>query len=187
MNIILEYKDTFTHLNILKIGAYRGECGNDPLYGKLNDKMNCIFIEPVERYIKDLKEYHGKTLPMNHFIYINKALGGQEGKIQIHYPSVTNDWNTLPLWLEQCASSRPDHVKSHGYEIDMDTAIVPMTTIKTILNYYFVKSIDWLCCDTEGMDYDILMAYDFSVKPTFLSFEKIHMDGYKTVGKKYDT
>ena len=49
-----------------------------------------------------------------------------------------------------------------------------------------IKSIDYLSIDTEGHDYDILMAIDFNlIKPILISFEHMHMDGYKTQGEKY--
>lgn len=187
MNIQINYSNDFSHLNILKIGAYKGDCSNDILHGKINHKMNAIFVEPVERYIRDLRNYHIRELPLNRFIYLNKAVYNTEGKIRIHYPSITNDWNKVPQWIEQCASIRPTHATDHGFQLDMDSAMVPCTTIKKILEEYFIRSIDYLCIDTEGADYDILTSYDFSIKPKFLSFENLHMDGYKQRGVKYNT
>ena len=186
MDIKINYSSDFSHLNILKIGAYKGDCSNDILHGKLTDKMAIIFVEPVERYITALKSYHGREIPMNKYIYINKAVYSTEGKLKINFPSITNDWSKLPQWLEQCASVRPTHITDHGFkDIDLDTAIVPCTTISKILEDYFIRSIDYLCIDTEGCDYDILTNYDFKIKPKFLSFENLHMDGYKTRGIKY--
>ena len=40
---------------------------------------------------------------------------------------------------------------------------------------------------SEGMDYKILMSYDFkkNVKPSKILFEHNHMDGTFTIGKNY--
>lgn len=185
--IILTFPSDSSHLNILKIGAYKINPGNDPIYKNLYDNLNVIFVEPVERYIRSLQDYYNNALPNNKFIYINKAVYKNESKIKIFFPSITNDWNKVPLWLEQCSSIRPTHIQDHGYDIDIDTAIVPTTTINSIIQTHSIKSIDYLVVDAEGADYDILTTYDFAVKPKYLSFENLHMDGYKTKGEKYKT
>ena len=64
---------------------------------------------------------------------------------------------------------------------------MPTTTINSIIQTHSIKSIDYLVVDAEGADYDILTTYDFAVKPKYLSFENVHMDGYKTKGEKYKT
>jgi hypothetical protein len=103
-------------------------------------------------------------------------------------PNGTNDFDTLPYWIDQCASTNADHFKNHGYDIDLDCMKIPMTTINQIVKEYDITHIDYLLVDTEGCDYQILMDMNLdNIKPTYISFEHLHMDGYKKHDVKYDT
>jgi hypothetical protein len=93
----------------------------------------------------------------------------------------------LPWWIDQLAGSNPKHFTDHGYDIDLDMSYIPTTTINQICIDLKIKTLDYLIVDTEGHDYDILMSVDFDlIKPVFITFEHLHMDGYKTIGQKYE-
>jgi hypothetical protein len=60
-------------------------------------------------------------------------------------------------------------------------------TLDDIITKYHVGSLEWLVTDTEGHDYEILMALDLNkLKPKFIMFEHAHMDGYKKTDVKYN-
>jgi FkbM family methyltransferase len=186
MNINLDMKKEETHLNILKIGAYMG-CKSDSLFGQINESMKIIFIEPIEKFILSLKEYHKIVCPNNKFIYVQKAISDKEGKMCLYTPSITNDFSVLPHWIEQCTSKTISHIRDHAEkEVDLDIIWVKCTTIKKVLQTFNINSIDWITIDTEGCDYEILMNYDFFIKPKYISFEHLHMDGFKRTGEKYE-
>ena len=54
------------------------------------------------------------------------------------------------------------------------------------MKQYNIKNLDFLVFDTEGHDYEILMNYDFDLlKPKYIQFEYIHMDGFNTWKRNY--
>lgn len=173
--------------HILKIGAYKGNVMNDDVYYNINSNTKVIFVEPVPSYFYQLKENYNNKCNNNNFIYINKAVSNFIGKINMFYPSITNNFETLPWWIEQLASIHKNHCKDHGYDIDLDSILVNTTTINEIANDLDIKKIILLIVDTEGHDFDIIMNIDFSIiKPKFIKFENMHLSGYKNKGNKYN-
>ena len=71
----------------------------------------------------------------------------------------------------------------------LETINVQTTTINSIVKKYKLKEIYLLKTDAEGMDYNILMSYDFkkNAKPSKILFEHNHMDGTFTIGENYKT
>lgn len=184
--MIYSNPDDMNHYAILKIGANNGQCPNDNLFGKINSSLRCIFVEPVPRLYEQMVSYYNTSYLYNNFIYINKAVSSKIDKLQIYYPSRTNDFKKLPWWVDQLSGCNPQHFSDHGYSVDLDMSYIPTTTVNQICKEFQVKTLDYLTVDTEGHDYDILMAVDFNIiRPTFISFEHLHMDGYKTQAEKY--
>lgn len=181
-----KYNDNPSYINVLKIGAFKGDVINDELFLQVNNKTKIIFVEPITKYYNALVKSYDEKYPQNKFVYINKAVSNKIGKIKLYCPSITNDFKKLPWWIEELTSSNPQHFKDHGYDIDLDCLQVPTTTINQIIEDYNIKSIDYLCVDTEGHDYDILMNMDLTIKPRFICFEHLHMDGYKRQQYKYE-
>lgn len=185
-NIIITYIPDPSHCSVLKIGANNGQCPNDNIFGKMLPTFKIIFVEPVPRLFNELKKYYDSLYSNHNFIFLNKAVSSKIDKLKIYYPSVTNDFSTLPWWIDQLSGSDPLHFSKHGFDIDLDFSYIPTTTINQICKDYNIKTIDYLSVDTEGHDFDILMAMDLEiVKPKFITFEHLHMDGYKTQGVKY--
>lgn len=191
-NIDSFFKNLFNHpintneIHILKIGAFTGNIQNDELFGNLSKNTKAIFVEPIPKYFYKLKENYNNKYPNNKFLYINKAVSGAVGKLQLFSPSETNNYDKLPWWIEQLASSNKDHCKNHGYDIDLDNLWVNCTTISQLIYEYKIEKLYYLIVDTEGNDYDILINTSFEkFKPKFIKFENMHMDGYKTKGDKY--
>lgn len=176
------------HFEVLKIGAYKGDVKNDTVIQVVRSDTPAIFVEPVPAYYQSLMKNCARFFPDNHFIYINKAVSDKKGKIGIYYPSITNDFDELPWWVEQLASVNPDHCKNHGFDIDLDYIQIPTTTINDIVETYNISSLHYLVVDTEGHDYEVLMAMDLTrLKPEIIIFEHLHMDGYKIQGHRYET
>ena len=187
INILYNINNDVSHLNILKIGAFKGNVVNDHLFNSITSATSIIFVEPVTKYFTELVKNYDSKYPNNKFKYLNKAVSNKIGRLGIYCPSITNDFKSLPWWIEQLASCNPEHFKNHGYDIDLDLFHVPTTTINQIVLDNNIKNIDYLCVDTEGHDFDILMDMDLTkMKPTYISFEHLHMDGYKNQGEKYD-
>lgn len=181
------YEDNPHHYSAIKIGANNGQCPNDNLFEKIIPDLRIVFVEPVPRLFEQMVSYYNKKYSSNNYVYLNKAVSSEIGKIQIYYPSKTNDFGKLPWWIDQLSGNNPGHFSDHGYDIDLDMSYIPTTTVNQICIDLKIKTLDYLTVDTEGHDYDIMMAVDFDIiKPKFITFEHLHMDGYKNKAEKYE-
>lgn len=184
---------------IIQIGSYVGNTRNDPLFDSIDSTTRLFLIEPVPFFFQILKKNYAKTYPdyYSNIVFINKAVSTYDGIIEMHVPSMENDFDKFPSWTPQLASVRSDHISRHiqmnprnGFEkLKMDTIQVTSATLNSIISEYQISSIHILQIDTEGHDYDILMHYDFEVKPQKLVFEHVHtpFDKYQQLEDKlYD-
>ncbi len=173
--------------HILKIGAFKGNVPNDTLYSTINCNSKVIFVEPVPSYYYELKDNYNKKFSNNNFIYLNDAVSDKQEKMQIYYPSKSNNFSQLPWWIDQLASSNIKHCEDHGYNIDLDMINVNAITVKQIMDYCNIKTLFCLMIDTEGSDFKILMSIDFSTfKPFYIVFENMHLTSYHNRGENYD-
>ena len=180
----LDYENDY---HILKIGAFKGNVPNDALFSTINSKSKIIFVEPVPSYYYELKENYNKKFNNNKFIYLNNAVSNKEEKIQIYYPSKTNDYTKLPWWIDQLASSNQKHCEDHGYSVDLDMININAITVKQIVDYCNIKMLFCLIIDTEGNDFKILMSIDFNqFKPFYIVFENMHLTSYHNRGENYN-
>jgi FkbM family methyltransferase len=173
--------------HIIKIGAFTGNVCNDIIYHNVTNDTKIIFIEPVPLFFTILKNNYNNKYVNNNFIFIDKALSNFNGKMKMYYPSSTNDFNNLPWRINQLGSKNIDHIKKHGFDIDLDCINVNTITFNSLINEYDIDNIFILYIDTEGCDYDIITSIDFiMIKPKFLIFENMHLTDTKEKGYKYD-
>ena len=173
--------------HILKIGAFKGNVPNDTLFSTINANSKVIFVEPVPSYYYELKNNYNRKFQNNKFIYLNDAVSNKQEKIQIYYPSKTNDYTKLPWWIDQLASSNQKHCEDHGYTLDLDLININAITVKQIVDYCNIKTLFCLMIDTEGNDFKILMSIDFNqFKPFYIVFENMHLTSYHNRGENYN-
>jgi FkbM family methyltransferase len=173
--------------HILKIGAFKGNVPNDTIFSTINTNSKVIFVEPVPSYYYELKDNYNRTFPNNTFIYLNNAVSNKQEKMQIYYPSKTNDYTKLPWWIDQLASSNQKHCEDHGYTLDLDMININAITVKQIVDYCNIKTLFCLMIDTEGNDFKILMSIDFNqFKPFYIVFENMHLTSYHNRGENYN-
>ena len=174
--------------HILKIGAFKGNVPNDSVYYNINSNTKAIFVEPVPTYYYELKNNYNNKFINNQFIYLNDAVSDKNEKLQIYYPSKTNNFNQLPSWIEQIASSNIKHCEDHGYQLDYDMININAITVKQIVEVYNIQMLFCLMIDTEGSDFKILMNTDFSkFKPLYIVFENMRLTSYHNRGENYNT
>lgn len=105
-----------------------------------------INIEPVEGLYKQLS----KERPRD--INLNVAVAPAEGKLKLReYTQGYHGWSTLDKNTKIERGSKPHR----DYE-------VPVQPLKTILEQYEVKEIDFLKIDVEGFEYEVLNSNDWS-------------------------
>jgi len=173
------YNKEDNNWNLLKIGAFTGNCDNSFIPKKY---MKNILVEPVKEYFEDLKYNYQNYFPNYTVEYVNKAISNSNGVTTIYYPTDTSKIS----WIEQCSSVSKEHILQHGYDSIIKECKVEKITLNKLVSQYNIKKLDFLVIDTEGHDYEILMNYDFELlKPKYIQFEYIHMDGYKTWNRNY--
>lgn len=160
--------------NILKIGAYTGNGDNS---FKEQKYMKIILVEPVKDLYEELKYNYSNKYPNYTIEYINKAVSNSCGTTSIYYPTNSNHIT----WIKQCSSLYKEHILEHGYKDNIKEYKVDKITLNKLVKQYNIHNLDLLVVDTEGHDYEILMNYDFELlKPKYIQFEYIHMDGFNT-------
>ena len=174
------------HLDFLQIGAHIGNTINDPIFKEIDETTKMILVEPVPYLFESLKKnYKEKLGDIKNIVFINKAVSDFIGTIELTIPSERNDFSKLPYYASQLASVNSRHANRHIEELLVDEINVKTTTIDQIIKEMNITEIELLHTDTEGHDYNILMAYSFIVKPRQVLFEHKHIDGPFTTTIKY--
>jgi len=170
---------------ILQIGSHIGNTPNDPIYNLVNENTKLILVEPVPYLFNELKKNY-KSKNIKDITFINKAVSDSIKEIDLYIPSLKNNFNNFPYYASQLSSVNKDHIERHLKNLITEKIKVKTTTINNIIETYNIKNIDLLHTDTEGHDYNILMSYDFIIKPKYIMFEYKHIDGCFKVGEKLD-
>jgi FkbM family methyltransferase len=176
------------HIDFLQIGAHVGMTPNDHLFGQYFEGKHIILIEPVPYLFNTLKENYMHRAEVNTIEFYNIAISDHDGSLNLYVPSAANDFSRYPFWASQLASTNPEHIKTHLPDLQVEQIKVVCTSLNSLVRMKDITSIDTLYIDTEGHDYNILMAFDLSlVKPKSIQFENKHMDGVFQKGSKYQT
>jgi FkbM family methyltransferase len=176
----------YTNKTIIQIGSHEGETLNDPIFNLVDSSTRLFLVEPVQYLFSRLqKNYKNRFGDVSNIVFINKAVSDFIGEIQMTVPSENNDFSRLPFWASQLGSINSGHATGHIPGLIVDQIVVKTTTVSEIVKEYNIGEIELLHTDTEGHDYNILMSYDFSVKPKKIMFEHKHIDGLFRVGEKY--
>ena len=171
---------------IIQIGSHIGNTINDPIFKHIDKSTKLFLVEPVPYlYSKLIENYSNKLVDISNIVFINKAISDRDGQLTLNIPSLKNDFSKLPFWATQISSVNYSHLSMHIPSLIIDKIDVECITLDSLVSKYNIANIYLLHIDTEGHDYDILMAYSFSIKPTIVIFEHKHMDGFVTTGKRY--
>lgn len=161
----------------VQIGANNG-VSNDPLNEFiLNSCWSGILIEPLPDVFEVLKKNHKETKA--NLLFENVAIGSLNGEVPFFY--IDNSDQTLPVWTSQLSSFNRDvvvrNLGGHPQFIDRIKSVnIKTLTLSALLEKHGLSKIDLLHTDTEGYDYEILKAIDFSnVHPDIIMFESIHL------------
>ena len=176
----------YKNKTIIQIGSHEGFTCNDPIFSVVDSTTRLILVEPVPYLFTRLqKNYKERFRDNANIIFINKAVSDFTGEIEMTVPSENNDFSRLPFWASQLGSINSEHATRHIPHLQVEKIIVKTTTVNEIVKEYGIYEIELLHTDTEGHDYNILMAYDFKIKPRKIMFEHKHIDGLFCVGSKY--
>lgn len=175
------------HVDYLQIGAHIGNTHNDKLFSKDLSNKTLVLVEPVDYLYRELQRNYKQHHPTANIFFVNAAVSNKDDMtVDLYVPSESNDFTKLPWWASQVASVRKDHVHTWIPSMKMEVRSVPCITLNRLCTMLRIAEVETLLIDTEGHDYDILMALDLSIiKPRHIHFENSHMDGNLTKGARY--
>ncbi len=185
-----------SHWNVIYIGGHSCSIRSEKITIPINSKSRLIFIEPVKHLIDKLIKLCQEIYPNNNFIFLNNAASDTIKTLTLFTPDInifTEDSKLEYIekgwewWFDQLTSIHKDHIRYHNLNLPIKEIQVETITLNFLIEKYNIKSLDILCVDTEGHDFDILYALDFDkLKPKKIIFEHKHMEGTnKPIGEKY--
>lgn len=168
------------HFGMVKIGGYKKE--NDELYNCIKNKDNTIFVEPIKMYYEELRSTVNTIIPDNKFIFANVCISNNNGKMNLFYPSVTNE-GPIPIFY----SNNRKQLEERKVYCDLDSVWVKTITINQLWKDFQIKDVFLLIIETDFHDFEIIMNIDFNVvRPRYIKFANQHMTGFENRGPKYN-
>ena len=177
--------------SIIQIGSCFGNIdGGDPIFDNLNISNNIVLVEPINFLFSKLVENYNNKYPNNNFVFLNKAVSTYNGKLKMYTPDknelLSKRNSKKDSWCWGLASINPNHAGNHwGFIKNVTEIEVECITLNKLIFDNNIIDISLLHIDTEGHDIDILLSYDFTIKPRTIIFENAHTDGTHKRGKKY--
>ena len=151
-----------------KVFVEIGVCDFDTLEPLLKNGWNGYFVEPIPQYADEL----------SHLNVSECAISSYNGTMEMYMSKGINEWSKgISHAVEQQGEKLLEYAGNKKF---LDRKItVNCYTLQTYLKRNNITQIDYLKVDTEGHEMDIFEAYDWSVKPTFMKIEHIHIDDEK--------
>jgi hypothetical protein len=175
-------------IDYFQIGAHIGNTDNDPIFSVLTENKSLILIEPNPYAFDDLRKNYEEKTKTNSIQFENIAVSNKDGFLSLYVPSRINDFTKYPSWTTQIASTNENHLLEHLPDLIIDRISIPCYRLNTLIAKMDIRSIDYLCIDTEGHDYEILSDLDLQIlKPKNIVFENKHMDGIFTKSSRYQS
>jgi FkbM family methyltransferase len=141
----------------IQIGSNVGE---DDFYKKiefLTEKSRVILIEPNNDLIQTLEKNYTSLKERHEIIICNKAISTNNNQTYLY--KYTSDGHSSLI-------NRRSHQQV--------TEILPIEaiTFNKLCEVYQIQEVEYLCMDTEGLDYEIIISIDFEkVKINSICFE----------------
>lgn len=202
---------------IVQIGAYVGNTFNDPLWkfftdiqGRTAPTLKAILVEPDRENFRQLKT---NCAGMRGVVCENAAIADSTGEREFYRLDVDPKEHGMPEWLHQLGSLKEERMTTlwDGFEADQEIKEfylkhrvvdrVNCITPADLFARHGITEIDLLQIDTEGFEYEILKAMDFTRwKPRFINLERtllqhnedacfnmLRREGYRFVDHDADT
>jgi FkbM family methyltransferase len=176
---LTEIKQSEIKLNILQIGANKGNTDNDPVWKLCQENLpeslywHIILVEPNTKALR-IARHHYYDAGFKNVIAYSAGVSDKEEELTLY---VDND---VPgNEGSQHASCIKDQILKMGHTEN------ELTEIKIWcypLTQFMFSGIDYLQIDTEGYDGKILLGYDFKYKPKVIEFELLDLDHYWAMG-----
>jgi len=174
--LIALFADIFPDAFVVQIGANDGVVG-DPLVGAFSKtRWRGLLVEPVpylyEALVARYRDRPGMRVE-------RAAVSAIDGEAPLYRLRTVP--GKMPEWFGQLATLNREVLLKHRPSIpEIDSLLieesVPTVRLDTLLERHGVTRIDLLVIDTEGHDFEILRALDFTrFRPVLLMFEHQHL------------
>ena len=174
--LIALFADVFPDAFVVQIGANDGSAG-DPLVDAFSKtRWSGLLVEPVphlyETLVARYRDRPGVRVE-------RAAVSTRDGEAPLY--RLRSVPGKTPEWFSQLATLNREVLLKHRSSIpEMESLLieerVPTVRLDTLLVRHGVSRIDLLVIDTEGHDYEILRALDFTrFRPVLLMFEHQHL------------
>lgn len=159
-----------------------GTCDFDTNAGLLDG----IYIEPVKYYFDRLPDCKKENVAISNFEGECKVFYLEEEDI-IQINSRREQKDRIPEWLKGCSSIINPHPTLLKY-VDITqirTDLVKVIKLKSIIEKYEIKEIDYLKIDTEGHDCTILNNFldECDILPKEIKFENNRLTNQEELNK----
>ena len=152
-----------------------GTCDFDTCVPLLRNGWEGVFVEPVKEYLENVKTEAGNL--SSNATFINKAVSSKDGWVNFAISQKTNDW---VRGISHIVGTEFYHEKlleqPQNKQFLNKITSVPSITLDSIISECNFNTVDYLKIDAQGHDLIILENYSWSVKPTFIRVEHIHLD-----------
>ena len=174
--LIALFADVFPDAFVVQIGASDGTAG-DPLVDAFSKTgWSGLLVEPVPHLYEALVARYRNRPGMR---LERAAVSTRDGEAPLYrLRSVPGE---TPEWFDQLATLNREVLLKHRSSIpEIESLLVeervPTVRLDTLLMRHGVSRIDLLVIDTEGHDYEILRALDFTrFRPVLLMLEHQHL------------
>lgn len=140
-----------------------------------------IMCEPAPIYFGSLKKKAESIANYENLILENIAISDYNGKVD--FAVARNNLASDKSWQRGISSIIGDHHTGERlFDIEgnknliAETIEVPCLTLDDLIHKHKVESIDYLKIDAEGHEMNIIDAYSWNIKPTFIKLEHMHID-----------
>ena len=140
-----------------------------------------IMCEPAPIYFGNLKKQFEEIKNSENLILENLAISDYNGKLD--FAVARNDHSVENSWQKGISSVVSDHHSGERlFDYDenknliAETIEVPCLTLDELIYKHKIESIDYLKIDAEGHEMNIIDAYSWDIKPTFIKLEHMHID-----------
>ena len=175
MKNFLEYYFSHNNINnLIQIGANDGERFDDLKNFIKFKNLNCLLVEPVNRYYKKLVQNYSNE---NNFKFENSAISKEKQKLELY--CVKEEFlKNYDDHVQGINSSDKNHLIKHDVKKNhIEKIIVNSISFKDLIIKYNITKIDLLYIDAEGYDGKILLDFfDISKFNPIIIFEFIHIE-----------
>ena len=174
--LIALFADIFPEAFVVQIGANDGRSGDPLLDAFSRTRWSGLLVEPVPHLYERLAERYDDRPGVR---LERAAVSTHDGEAPLF--RLRSAPGETPEWFDQLGTLNREVLLKHRSSVpDLESLLVeervPTVRLETLLARHSVSRLDLLVIDTEGHDYEILSALDFSrFRPVLLMFEHQHL------------